>query len=126
MTNEPFYPHDVPIVGSPPLASSPGNPDAQTINTQQFANFVNNASTPADRRHQELVDEEREAKLRFDRLSDQMEHLVKELKKVSRARDAIPTVLLRRRTTKRVSAVLGVSMSRVGQMKQRYVKEHNL
>lgn len=92
--------------------------------TSQFAKFVNNAADPTDVREQAFRAEEAEAKRHFDRLTEQMEHLAAELKKVSKARDAIPAVLLRHRTTKLVSAVLGVSSSRIGQMKQRYLKEH--
>lgn len=92
--------------------------------TSQFAKFVNNAANPADVREQRFRAEEAEAKQRFDRLTEQMEYLAKQLKEASKARDAIPAKLLRHRTTKHVGAVLGVSSSRVGQMKQRYLKEH--
>lgn len=91
--------------------------------TSQFAKFVNNAADPLDVREQQLREEEAEAKRSFDRLTEQMEFLTRKLKETSRARDAVPALLLKRRTMKRVSAVLGVSTSRIGQMKQRFVKE---
>ena len=90
--------------------------------TARLASFVSNAATADDRRKYEIMAEELEAKRKFDQLNEHMHRLEIEQRLVTEARDAIAVNLLQRRTMDRVGAVLGVSRSRIHQMKRRFLK----